>query len=161
MTSYTDFKVYKWANKIGCTRVRILAIIIFVLSTYPKIQLDEHFSLMNSINLKLCKSTEMSYICIDVYNHKQKFWDTFAFLGHFPIPTGPTPPPTPQTMLDECIQKFSEFQLCPKDFCPGLSNPGFGEKSLFSSFFLRFLGILETSRWSHAIIMTFETIFST
>ena len=35
------------------------------------------------------------------------------------------------------------------------------EKSLFSSFFLRFLGILETSRWSHAIIMTFETISST
>ena len=36
-----------------------------------------------------------------------------------------------------------------------------GGGSLFSSFFLRFLGILETSRWSYAIIMTFETIFST
>ena len=37
----------------------------------------------------------------------------FAFLGRFPIHTGPTPPLTPQTMLDECILHFfSEFQLC-------------------------------------------------
>ena len=35
-----------------------------------------------------------------------KVWDTFAFLGRFPIYTGPTPPLTPQTMLDECIQNF-------------------------------------------------------
>ena len=33
------------------------------------------------------------------YNHGQKSWDTFAFLGHFPIHTGPTLP-------------SSEFQLC-------------------------------------------------
>ena len=46
------------------------------------------------------------------YNHDQKSWDTFAFLGRFPIHTGPTPPLTPQTMLDACIQNFSEFQLC-------------------------------------------------
>ena len=46
------------------------------------------------------------------YNHGQKSWDTFAFLGRFPIHTGPTPPLTPQTMLDACIQNFSEFQLC-------------------------------------------------
>ena len=37
----------------------------------------------------------------------------------------------------------------------------FWEESPFSSFFLSFLGILETSRCSHAIRMTFETIFST
>ena len=35
-----------------------------------------------------------------------------AFLGCFPIHTGPTPPLTPQTILDACIQNFSEFQLC-------------------------------------------------
>ena len=40
------------------------------------------------------------------YNHGQKSWDTFAFLGRFPIHTGPTPPLTPQTMLDACIQNF-------------------------------------------------------
>ena len=36
------------------------------------------------------------------------------FLGRFPIHTGPTPPLTPQTMLDACIvsRMFSEFQLC-------------------------------------------------
>ena len=36
----------------------------------------------------------------------QKSWDTIAFLGRFPIHTGPTPPLTPQTMLDACIQNF-------------------------------------------------------
>ena len=39
-------------------------------------------------------------------NHGQKSWDTFAFLGCFPIHTGPAPPLTPQTMLDACIQNF-------------------------------------------------------
>ena len=39
-------------------------------------------------------------------NHGQKSWDTFAFLGRFPIHTGPTPPLTPQTMLNACIQNF-------------------------------------------------------
>ena len=37
---------------------------------------------------------------------------TLGFLGRFPIHTEPTPPLTPQTMLDACIQNFSEFQLC-------------------------------------------------
>ena len=36
----------------------------------------------------------------------KKSWDTFAFLGRFPIHSGPTPPLTPQTMLDGCIQNF-------------------------------------------------------
>ena len=45
-------------------------------------------------------------------NHGQKSWDTFAFLGRFPIHSGRTPPLTPQTMLDACIYNFSEFQLC-------------------------------------------------
>ena len=46
-------------------------------------------------------------------NHGQKSWDTFAFLGCFSIHTGPTPPLTPQTMLNACIQNFcSEIQLC-------------------------------------------------
>ena len=38
------------------------------------------------------------------HNHGQKSWDPFSFLGCFPIHTGPTPPLTPQTMLDACIQ---------------------------------------------------------
>ena len=40
------------------------------------------------------------------WNYSQKSWDTFAFLGRFPIHTGPTPPLTSQTMLDTCIQHF-------------------------------------------------------
>ena len=46
------------------------------------------------------------------YYHGQKSWNTFAFLGRFPIHTGPTPPLTPHTMLDACIQNFFEFQIC-------------------------------------------------
>ena len=55
------------------------------------------------------------------YNHGQKSWDTFSSLGRFPMHTGPTPPLTPQTMLDEVrvmgswrgvSKMFSEFQLC-------------------------------------------------
>ena len=38
-------------------------------------------------------------------NHGQKSWDAFAFLGHFPIHTSPTPPLTPQTTLDIIYQK--------------------------------------------------------
>ena len=44
--------------------------------------------------------------CSESYNHGQKSWDTFAFLGSFPIHTVPAPPLTPQTMLDACIQNF-------------------------------------------------------
>ena len=58
-------------------------------------------------------------------------------------------------------RKIWILQYCPKDFCPGLSESWFWGKSLLSSFFLCFLDILETSRSSHAIIMTFETISST
>ena len=73
--------------------------------------------------LKMCEAKAapehlfkpVSWITLPVsnYNQGQKSWDTFAFLGRFPIHTGPTPPLTPQTMLDACIQNFfSEFQLC-------------------------------------------------
>ena len=54
-----------------------------------------------------------SAICFEfwTYNHGQKSWGTFAFLGRFPIHTGPTPPLTPQTMLDACIQIFFRISL--------------------------------------------------
>ena len=39
-----------------------------------------------------------------MYNHGQKSWDTFAFLGCFPIHTGPNSALAPQTLLDACIQ---------------------------------------------------------
>ena len=50
--------------------------------------------------------------CSESYNHGQKSWDTFAFLGCFPIHTGPAPALTPQTMLNACIQNVFEFQGC-------------------------------------------------
>ena len=36
-----------------------------------------------------------------------KSWDTFEFLGRFPIHTYPAPPLTPQTTLDACCGIFS------------------------------------------------------
>ena len=42
-----------------------------------------------------------------IYNQGQTSWNTFTFLGHFPIHTGPASSPPPlQTMLDACIQIF-------------------------------------------------------
>ena len=39
-------------------------------------------------------------------NRGEKSWDIFAFLGRFPIYTGPTPPLTPQTILDRVHPDF-------------------------------------------------------
>ena len=46
-----------------------------------------------------------------IYNLEQKSWATFAFLERFSIHTGPTPPLTPQTMLDACIQNFFRVSI--------------------------------------------------
>ena len=43
-------------------------------------------------------------------------------------------------------EKYEYYSIVPRTFVQDCLNPGFGGKSLFSSFFLRFLGILETSR---------------
>ena len=40
------------------------------------------------------------------YNHGKKSWDTFEFLGRFPIHTHSAPPLIPQTTLDACFQTF-------------------------------------------------------
>ena len=55
------------------------------------------------------KSVKISWYS-EIWNTKS--WDTFAFLGRFPTYTSPTPPLTPQTILDSCIQNLFEFQLC-------------------------------------------------
>ena len=81
-----------------------------------------------------------------------KSWERFVQLRSFiRIPKSTL---TGLKNLQNCLFFFPPlFQTC--------LNPGFGEKSRFSLFFLRFLGILETCRWWHAIIMTFDTFFST
>ena len=47
-----------------------------------------------------------------IYNHGQTSWDTFAFLGHFPIHAGPTSPVTHKQCWTRVSRFFSEFQLC-------------------------------------------------
>ena len=46
------------------------------------------------------------------YNHGQNSWDTFAFLGPFPIHTGPTLPSPHKRCWMRVSRIFSEFQLC-------------------------------------------------
>ena len=58
------------------------------------------------VKAKLDSSATFKHI---FYGYGQKSWDTFAFLGHFPIHMCPIPSLTPQTMLDVCIQNF--FQV--------------------------------------------------
>ena len=41
----------------------------------------------------------------------KSLWDTFACLGRFPVRTGPTPPLTPQTKFDACIQNFFRVSI--------------------------------------------------
>ena len=43
----------------------------------------------SQIKQKKCKDKDE--LCFS-YNHGHKSWDTFAFLGRFPIQTGPIPP---------------------------------------------------------------------
>ena len=65
------------------------------------------------------------------------------------------------TVLRGNREMTEKYEYCsttvPRTFVQDCLNPGFGE----NVFFLCFLGILETSSWSHAIIMAFETISST
>ena len=63
---------------------------------------------MDTIDLLEAYEKHVREVCVNLltYNHGQKYWDTFAFLGRFSIHTGPTPPLTPQAMLDTYIQIF-------------------------------------------------------
>ena len=62
------------------------------------------------IRYKKCKDKDELYFS---YNHGHKSWDTFAFLGRFPIQTGPIPPsPYKQCWTRVSRIFFSEFQLC-------------------------------------------------
>ena len=57
--------------------------------------------------------TQRGQIIETYYNHGQKSWDTFAFLGCFPIHTSPIPLPSPHKQCGTRVSRiFSEFQLC-------------------------------------------------
>ena len=61
-------------------------------------QRNNCFSSIQLVGSKISRQNNLS--------HGQKSRDNFAFLGRFSIHIGPTPPLTPQTMLDECIQNL-------------------------------------------------------
>ena len=60
----------------------------------------------------MCRWDHETFSLYQTYNHGQKSWDTFAFLGRFPIHTSPTPPLTPQTILHAFSFRIFSFQLC-------------------------------------------------
>ena len=66
-----------------------------------------------------------------LYNHGQKSWDSFAFLGRFLIHTGPTPPLTPQSMLDACIQNFVRVSTLYRVGAGGKLQENFEKDALF------------------------------
>ena len=70
----------------------------------------EEFAIMNTPEGEVYNTSLLQRLVYEL-NHGQKSWDTFAFLGRFPINTGHTPPLTPQAKLDACIQIFSIFNF--------------------------------------------------
>ena len=54
----------------------------------------------------VCFTVALSSLMTEHVQSWTKVWDTFTFLGCFPIHTGLNPPLTPQTMLDACTQNF-------------------------------------------------------
>ena len=59
----------------------------------------------------------------------------------------------------EITEKYAYCSRVPRTFVQDCLNPGFGGKSMFSSFFLRFLGILETCRWWPLILFSQHSKF--
>ena len=64
-----------------------------------------------SFECLLCRMFFWTKTGFHLFHSPSQFMD-IVFLGCFPIHTGLTPPLTPQTILDACIQNFFEFQLC-------------------------------------------------
>ena len=87
-----------------------------------------------------------------MYDHGQKSWDTFAFLGRFPrILICPTPPLTPQTTLDACIQNFSECQLC-LGWREGELKENVGKDALFYEVTQKLQKIMNTAFLSQGLL---------
>ena len=87
-----------------------------------------------------------------MFNHGQKSWDTFAFLGRFPrILICPTPPLTPQTTLDACIQNFSECQLC-LGWREGELKENVGKDALFYEVTQKLQEIMNTAFLSQGLL---------
>ena len=91
-------------------RMAFDARLLFAIGKSPTTE-EENKIIWNGVELKTSQSGGSARYCImrsdrNYNHHGQKSWDTFAFLGRFPIHTGPTPPLIPQTMLDACIQNF-------------------------------------------------------
>ena len=69
-------------------------------------------------------AVQLSLTSSPAYNHGQKSWDTFAFLGRFPT-TQVRPPPPPTNNVGRVYPEFFfEFRLC----------IGWGEGELRESF---------------------------
>ena len=69
--------------------------------SWEKVQIRSFIRIRKKHSYRLEKPLKLPFFFAPLF---QTIMD--AFLGRFPIHTGPTPPLTPQTMLDEGIQNF-------------------------------------------------------
>ena len=72
----------------------------------PKISFGKRRQ-FSQIKHKKCKDKDELYFS---YNHGHKSWDTFAFLGRFPIQTGPIPP-SPYKQCWTCVSRICFFRV--------------------------------------------------
>ena len=59
----------------------------------------------------MCRWDPETFSLYQTYNHGQKSWDTFAFLGRFPIHTSPTPPSPHKQCCTRFHSEFFSFNL--------------------------------------------------
>ena len=95
--SFVSIKFFKYVQKTPKSWEKVCSTTVYNLSSKPEKTL-----------LQAWKPLKIDFFLPTSFsdNNGQKSWDTFAFLGCFPIHTSPTPPLTPQTTLDVIYQKL-------------------------------------------------------
>ena len=105
----TSFDVILW-NKVHATRYHTFCCTANSSNTFRKLWkggkrfLHIQFCI-RSLKKNFYRLENPSKLSFSFHLFFRQSW-TLVLLGHFPVYPGPTPPLTPQTMLDACIQKF-------------------------------------------------------
>ena len=95
--SFVSIEFFKYVPKTPKSWEKVCSTTVYNLSSKPEKTL-----------LQAWKPLKIDFFLPTSFSddNGQKSWDTFAFLGCFPIHTSPTPPLTPQTTLDVIYQKL-------------------------------------------------------
>ena len=98
-----------------CTSSSPIACVISKIQQFEILFLSFHTAQHQNRN-SVCSLTILSirrcvYVHVYATIMEKSLWDTFAFLGHFPMHTGPLPSPHKQCWT-VVSRMFFEFQLC-------------------------------------------------